>query len=312
MPPPCLASVLPSLGVTSRIVLVVCAAVIAAACSPSTAGTTTSTFAPLVTSTTSAGASTTSEATTTTSTTTTTLPPNECDPEPVSGVDEAGIFAQGCTVLGIDVVASAEVDPAALEAAAERFHGMLAALPAYVDHLLGAGIRIAVIGAEERITDLPPFADLYELYPGTDWRRAGRSFAATDLLPWVAGAEENLLCSEDDRYEGEDMFVRELARTIRDFPIGSLDPAVDSTIEQIYSRAVIVAGLWDETLAENNSDTYWMEGVQSYFDGNVEADPADGEHNAVDTRDELRSYDPVLAATIESVFGDGPWRSPCG
>jgi len=244
-------------------------------------------------------------------TTSTTLPANECVPEPVAGFDDAGFFTQGCTVLGIDIVASSEVAPEALIAAAERIHGMLVGRLDYAAYVASSGITAAVIGADERITDLPPFQDLYEQYPGTDWRRAGRSFTATDLVPWFAGAEENLSCTTEDRYEGEDMLLRDLARTVRDYPMRALDASTDSAIESVYGRA-IAAGLWRDTLAENNSDTYWMEGVQSWFDGNREADPPDTAHNHVDTRRELAEYDPALADLIRVVLGDGGFRAPCG
>jgi len=284
-----------------------------AACSPAASEETPQpTFAPLE-STTQAPVTTTTVAPPTTgpTTTTTTLPPNECDPAPAAGPDEGGFFSQRCTVLGFEVIASAAVDSEALVAAADRFHATLVHLPEIRAALDERGLRITVIGAEERTTDLPPFADLYELYPGTDWDRTTRSFAATGAVPWVAAAEENLLCAADDRHAGEDMFLRDLARTVRDFGLREVDPAFDLAIEQTYSRVVITQGLWASTLAENNSDTYWMEGIQSYFDGNLEADPADTAHNHVDTRAELAAYDQLLFDLARTLYGSGNWRSPC-
>jgi alpha-glucosidase len=252
--------------------------------------------------------------TTTTSTTTTTLVPNECTVgrAPV-GIDGDGFFTQGCQVLGIDVVASGDVAAEALTAAAERFYEPLVRLPHLVSALQAAGITIAVIGADEVITDLPPLADIYRQYPGTDWRRTGRSFAATQEVRWLTGAEENLLCAADgDRYSGEDMFLRELARTLRDFGLRAVAEGIDEAIEQSYNRAVLLDGRWDDTLAENNSDTYWMEAVQSFFDANREADPPDAAHNHVDTREELQEHDPLAYELAVAVFGDIAWRGPCG
>ena len=42
------------------------------------------------------------------------------------------------------------------------------------------------------------------------------------------------------------------------------------------------------------------EGVQSWFNNNR---PPDHDHNHVDTRKELKAYDPGLAALCEEVFG---------
>ena len=55
---------------------------------------------------------------------------------------------------------------------------------------------------------------------------------------------------------------------------------------------------------------YWAEGVQSWFDANLQAVPTNGVHNAVNTQDELKSYDAGLASLIEQVFGAG-WSYSC-
>ena len=57
--------------------------------------------------------------------------------------------------------------------------------------------------------------------------------------------------------------------------------------------------------AATNAGEYWAEGVQSWFDTNREND---GSHNHVNTRGELKEYDPDLAKLVEEVHGDGPWR----
>jgi len=48
--------------------------------------------------------------------------------------------------------------------------------------------------------------------------------------------------------------------------------------------------------------------VQSWFDANLEADPPNGIHNHVNTREELEAYDPDLAKLIAEVFGHIEWR----
>ena len=92
------------------------------------------------------------------------------------------------------MVGSGAVSDEAIETAAEHVYEMLAVRPDLSEALANAPIRVAVIGASERITDLPDFTDLYALYPGTDWRGRGRSFPGTIEIPTAAGAEENSLC----------------------------------------------------------------------------------------------------------------------
>ena len=273
---------------------------------------TTTTFAPMATTTTIGAAPTTvpESATTTTTTTTTTIPQSECEVRAV-GTDE-DFYRSTCEQSGIPIVAGDPVVAGALEAAADRMVAMLAARPDIAEAVAPSIKYVAIIGRDQRITTLPDFEDLYSTHPGTNWNRLGRSFPGTDEIPVMAGAEENLLCIESDRYEGEDMFVREFGWTMRRFGIAAVDPGLDRAIEDAYIRA-IAADLWRNTIAEVNSDMYWAEGVQSFFDANnEEEDEKDQVHNQIDTRRELRSYDPGLYTLLVEVFGESDWRPECG
>ena len=257
---------------------------------------------------------TTAAQTSTSSTTTTTIAPVDFSCDVTARTTIEG-YTQGCEVFGLTILAGEAVEPSAVIAQAERVFHMLAQRPDLQDALVGAGLSGRVIGEDQRITDLSEFTELYDQYPGTDWDRRGRSFPGTDLVPAFAGAEENLLCLEGDRYEGEDEFVRSFALTIKRFALEAVDPATVLAIEQAYGRA-IAQGLWENTLAEINADEYWMEGTQSYFDANLE-DTAEerepnSEHNAVNTRIELEEYDGPLFAIARSVYGDTEWRPTCG
>jgi hypothetical protein len=245
--------------------------------------------------------------------TTTTVPPpsNEC----VVGTDTSVEgFTVSCTVLGLTIRAAEDVDGDAVTAQAERVYQMLIFRPDLTAAIVEAGLEGRVIPDGVRITNVPAFEELYELYPGIDWNRRGRSFPGNVELPLFAGAEENLLCLEEPYYFGEDEFVRAFALTIRRFGLDVVDEPTSEAIEVSYARA-IAAGLWKNTLAEINSDEYWVEGVQSYFDANLEDNAEDREpnssHNAVNTRDELRDYDPALWTVAQSVFGETEWRPAC-
>lgn len=47
---------------------------------------------------------------------------------------------------------------------------------------------------------------------------------------------------------------------------------------------------------------YLAEGAQSYFNCNDEQNPPNGIHNHVNTRSELKSYDPVLYGFLKEIF----------
>lgn len=299
------------------IVLFAAAAVVAAGCqsTESKPSSTSTTFAAMSTTTTIEAPTTAAPESTTTSTTsftttTTTIPQSECTVRSV-GTDE-DFYRKTCEQTGIAIVAAEPVVAGALEAAADRMAAMLAARPDIAAAVASSVEHVAVIGRDQRITTLPDFEELYATHPGTDWNRLGRSFPGTEEIPVPAGAEENLLCLESDRYEGEDMFVRDFGWSMRRFGIATVDPALDRDIEDAYIRA-IAADLWRNTVAEVNSDMYWAEGVQSFFDvNNEETDEKDQVHNQIDTRDELRAYDPFLYSLLVEVFGESGWRPECG
>jgi hypothetical protein len=290
------------------------AAVITAGCqtaSSETSATTTGTFAPLVTASVTTPQATTTFPTTTTpsTTTTTTLPVPECSVKAIGTEDD--FYRKACDQNGIAIVAAESVDDAALEAAAARMAGLFAERPELANGVADAIDHVAIIGKSERITDLPDFEDLYFILPGTDWHRLGRSFPGSEEIPVAAGAEENLLCLDEDHYHGEDMFVRDFGWTIRRFGLASIEPGINEAIEDAYNHA-IAADLWRHTIAEVNSDQYWAEGVESFFDANNEAtDDTDEIHNFVNTRDELRAYDPFLYQVLVNVFGETTWRPEC-
>ncbi len=288
-------------------------AVLATACqtaSEDAGAATTTTFAPLVTSSTLPPTTTKlPPTTTTTATTTTTLPRADCTIDGIGSDDD--FYRKTCEQNDIAIAAAGSVDDMALEAAAARMAGLLAARPDLAESVANSIDGVAVIGRDQRITDLPEFEDIYKIHPGTDWHRLGRSFPGTEEIPVAAGAEENLLCLESDRFEGEDMFVRDFGWTIRRFGIALVDHDLDRAIEAAYGRA-IAADLWRNTVAEVNSDMYWAEGVQSFFDANnEEIDEKDQIHNHVDTRDELRAYDPFLYELLVRTFGETEWRPTC-
>ena len=80
-----------------------------------------------------------------------------------------------------------------------------------------------------------------------------------------------------------------------------VDPSFDGRLQAAYDAA-IASGLWVNTYAATNKDEYWAEGVQAWYNANLESDPPDGVHNAINTRAELANYDPGLYQLILEVF----------
>jgi|GEM_PF-1545421 len=210
---------------------------------------------------------------------------------------------------GIPVMASDDVYFVALFQAWGFMMNMLRGHDALIEVMLENDVRIAIVGQDQGITDLPEYNFLKD-DPNTDWDDRSRGFGATLSVPLGSGAEENILCYIDDRYLGENIFIHEFAHTMKTMGLDLIDPAFGEALQAVYDMA-LANGLWDNTYAITNVDEYWAEGVQTYFNVNLEANPADGIHNAVNTREELAIYDPALFAIIDTIFAGTTWYPVC-
>lgn len=66
-----------------------------------------------------------------------------------------------------------------------------------------------------------------------------------------------------------------------------------------------------KTYAGTNYTEYFAEGVQCWFNLNAESIPANGVHNEINTRSELKAYDPALYAIIKIYFSDDTENASC-
>lgn len=75
--------------------------------------------------------------------------------------------------------------------------------------------------------------------------------------------------------------------------------------------AAIAEGKWNNTYAQTNISEYWAEGVQSWFNVNAEVEYPDGKHNHVNTRSDLKKYDPRLYAILAEFFPESKEQISC-
>jgi hypothetical protein len=162
-------------------------------------------------------------------------------------------------------------------------------------------IRVAVMAYSERTTDIPEHRDMK---PKAYWNMRARGLGASRQTPVVSCAEENLLNYRGDPYSTENILIHEFGHGIAGVGVTAVDPTFGARLRKAY-RDAKNKGLWRGTYAGSNPGEYWAEAVQSWFDTNRQND---SQHNHVDTREELKAYDPELAKLCNEVFGDGPWR----
>jgi hypothetical protein len=218
-------------------------------------------------------------------------------------------YGQVCWALGIPVVGSGAVDPAALQAAARTVSAVLGPRPDLAGRLVEQGMKVAVLGVHERAVELPEYRDLPVRFPATDWD-AARAYSATPSRPLLSAPEENLTCSSVDTYPGQQVLVHELGHSVMDLAVRAADPDAWDRVQRAYARAT-GSGQWVGYYGGTSAAEYWAEGVQAYFDASNPSSGPDPVGSPVGSRDELAAYDPGLYTLVRGVFGDNPWRASC-
>jgi hypothetical protein len=222
-----------------------------------------------------------------------TTPPKELGLDP--------FYTKYLSAHGLPVVGSSKASDHALREAAYLADKLLDHRPEVRNAMIRNKVRLAVMAYSERTTDIPEHRDLQ---PKLYWNIRARGLGASRQRPAVSCAEENLLNYKGDPYSTENIMIHEFAHAIHSMGVRTVDPTFQPRLSKVYDDAK-AKGLWKGTYAISNISEYWAEGVQSWFDTNRQNDSS---HNHVDTRAELKSYDPALAKLVEEVFGDDTWR----
>lgn len=196
--------------------------------------------------------------------------------------------------------------------------------------LIADGVKLVVLGPNERIADLPEYRKLDD--PGSVDALARYLTYSPEMKLLVVG-EENVLADPRDIYVGDNQVIRVFADAIHrvtgtrpvdpDFenrPRGiwqqyelrlqRLDERFDAMLRETFERAW-AAGKWRGSAAAADHIAYWTVGVLAYFDAlGQDAAPNDAAHQ-IDTRERLREYDPDLFALVNETMayqGKVDWR----
>lgn len=220
---------------------------------------------------------------------------------PPAGLGLDPFYTRYLDGYGTPVVSSSKVSVEALVTAC-RITGQLVAARADVRQALAAShFRIAVLGLDERTTDIPEYADLYAAFPDTDWNET-RGLGATRVRPVSSCAEENLRCLPGDIYPGQVLLVQMAAHGLRDLGIAQVDNQFMGQLRSAYAAAMDNR-LWTGTYATTNPDVYWAIGTQAWFRANATT-PVEG-------RAAVTEYDPPLAALLAAYLPPQGWQPDC-
>lgn len=216
----------------------------------------------------------------------------------------------------------------ALLAANDTIRKMFAYRHDILKALIQARVRLVVLGAREKLSDIPEYGSLAGPLRDPTIRFLEDS-TGTGLL--VVG-EESLPGSSTDPYGCGSLVIRVFARALHrvtaarpvdpnwerrgrevqqyELRVQRLDVRFDEELGAIFERARS-EGRWKGTAAVHDRVSYWIEGVLAYFDATGRgAPPVDAEH-PIATREALARYDPGLFALVEKTMayrGKVDWR----
>lgn len=204
-------------------------------------------------------------------------------------------------VNGIHLMSSWRVPDSCLVQAYKTLYAMTSCLPSEVlDSMVAHNVRVAVMARYEGTTDIPEHAYLRN-DTTLNWDCRARGLEGTMELPLTTCAEENILAYQIDQYHAEDILIHEFAHTIHLVGINLVDSSIDKKLQTLMDKA-IREGKYQNTYALENFIEYWAEGVQDWFNVNAEVPYPDGKHNWVNTREDLKRYDPRLYKLISKYF----------
>lgn len=206
-------------------------------------------------------------------------------------------YQKHIAVAGFPILGSTNVSDYALREAAYLLEHMLAGREDILRVMASNRCRLVVMAWNEFTTDVP---EQRNMRPKVYWDRRARGLGGTV----VSCAEENLLCHPNDPYSTENILIHEFGHAIHSLGLPRMDRTFNPRLRAAYDAA-LKQGLWKGTYAATNPGEYWAEAVQDWFDNNRQNDSL---HNHVNTRAELKEYDPALAKLCAEVFGENPWR----
>jgi len=216
----------------------------------------------------------------------------DCEIEP-SHPAYGDFYAKMCRVPDTDifVIAPDSISDDAVRRAAYLTDVLLSAVPEIRHHLSVNGMAVMLYDDE-----LPPDLAFTSLRVDDAYGVAGW----TDRFPFVAADEYTLLCKTNII---DEVLIHELGHIVE----LSLQMNVHTRLMLAYSRSVRDDGLWRGDYADTNFQEWWAEGVEMYFNGYYLPWPG----RWVNTKDELREYDPRLYDLIDEVFNGFEWAPSC-
>ena len=213
-------------------------------------------------------------------------------------------YQQYCDANGIPILASTQVNPDALRIAQTRLNILTQNLPPKVmQAMIDSQTRIAIIGKNEVVTDIPEKSDLNKVFKGRDWNRY-RGVGPSMKRPVAITGEENILCLTGNQLPGSDTFIHEFGHTLHRMGLNNAEPKFQKELDRAFRQAVLKNKLWENAYASTNSAEYWAEGVRIWFNAHYTTNSR--HKNYIKTKAQLRTYDPTLYNLVARYMPNKP------
>lgn len=231
-------------------------------------------------------------------------------------------WARELTVVG------REASDAALLKANDTVRKLFAYRHDILKALIADGVKLVVLGRQEKISDLPEYKDFEK--QGID--PLARFVDYSPETKTLVVGEENVLGDPQEPQVGPNQVIRGLARALYgvtatrpvdpnwdrrgrnvqqyELRVKRLDVRFDERLGQAFEDAR-KAGKWKGTPAAQDRMEYWAQGVLAYFDASGQNPAPHDASRPVRTREDLKEHDRDLYALVsETMAYDGhmDWR----
>ncbi|MDR7114110.1 hypothetical protein J2X03_004015 [Microbacterium trichothecenolyticum] len=238
-----------------------------------------------------------------------------------TGVPKLDYYTQSLmTGAGIEVKAGERVGATTLTKAAAQVDAQLAHSGTGIAATMAAnGCSLAVYGSRENAYLVPEHRGGYnptmydvEGYGGNMWNNCVSSISERNVLRTRGDANTFL----NTAYPNENILVHEFGHAV--LSVG-IEEQADQTLSDAFFAAyenAYTTGRWPNTYAMSNRDEFFATLSAIWFDNMAEKpDWNDGVRSPINTRAELKEYDPVSYAFFATIYPDdvampSPWDVP--
>jgi len=194
--------------------------------------------------------------------------------------------------------------------------------------LIADGVRLVVLGPNEKLSDLPEYKKL----KGKGLDHTARFLDYSPEWKLLVVGQENVLSDlRRDPYATDCQVIRVFAKAIYhvtgtraidpdwearehvqqyELRVQRMDVRFDRKLKSLYDDAMR-RGRWKGTAAVHDRVEYWTAGVLAYFDAVGQGVPPNDADRPITTREALKQYDPGLFALVDETMAYGgkvDWR----